>query len=77
MAILNMGAVSDIERKISEMTKTGVVPYGYPLGEVRDLIDTVMAMRARKKKYQHLAEQRGQAIANVFSTASRAIDRLE
>jgi hypothetical protein len=77
MAILNADALRTIEGKLAQWKQYGHTPHGYPLAEVTDLCDTIAAIRAQKKKFQRLAEHRAQAIADIFSTASRAIERLD
>ena len=77
MAVLNSDALREIESKVIRWKRNGHVPHGYPLAEVTDLCDTIAALKAQKNKWQRIAEHRGQAIADVFSTASRAIERLD
>ena len=78
MPILNSDALMEIERKIARWRENNSrTPHGYPLSEVADLCDTIAALKAQKKKWQRLAEIRGRAIADVFSTASRAIEHIE
>ena len=78
MPILNSDALQEIERKIARWREHPErVPHGYPLSEVADLCDTLVALKNQKKKWQRLAEHRGQAVADIFSTASRAIDRID
>ena len=77
MAVLNADALREIESKVVRWKRNGHVPHDYPLAEVTDLCDTISALKYEKKRWQRLAEHRGQAIASIFSTASRAIDRLD
>lgn len=78
MSILNSDALREIESKVARWRENnGRTPHGYPLSEVADLCDTIAALKSQKKKWQRLAEIRGKAIADVFSTASRAIDHIE
>ena len=78
MPILNSDALMEIERKIARWRENNSrTPHGYPLSEVADLCDTIAVLKAQKNKWQRIAEHRGQAIADIFSTASRAIERLD
>lgn len=40
-----------------------------------DLLETIRFQKSLKKKYQRLSEMRGKVIMEIFSTASRAVDR--
>ena len=77
MAVLNADALREIENKLLTWKRKGHAPHGYPIAEITDFCDTVALLKSEKKKWQRLAERRGQAIAEIFSTASRAIDRLD
>jgi hypothetical protein len=78
MPILNSDALMEIERKVARWREDATkVPHGYPLAEVSDLISTISALKGQKKKWQRLSEIRGKAIAEIYSTASRAIERIE
>lgn len=77
MAVLNADALREIENKLLTWKQNGKAPHGYPIAEVTDFCDTIALLKSEKKKWQRLAERRGQAIAEIFSTASRAIDRLD
>ena len=76
MASLNNDTLTAIERKILDFKREPkTVPYGYPVSLVSDLLETVRLQKNLKKKYQRLAEMRGQVIMQIFSTTSSAIDK--
>ena len=77
MSVLNSEALIQIENKIIGWKQNNYAPHGYPMSEVTDLLDTIIALKTNKKKWQRLAEHRGQAIADIFSRASRAIERMD
>ncbi len=77
MAVLNADALREIENKLLTWKRKGHAPHGYPISEVTDLCDTITALKSQKKRFQHLAEIRGKAVAEVFSIAYRAIERLD
>ncbi len=76
MASLNNDTLTAIEKKILDFKRESkTVPYGYPVSLISDLLETVRLQKNLKKKYQRLAQMRGQVIMEIFSTASRAVDR--
>lgn len=76
MASLNNDTILALETKILDFKRNPkTVPHGYPVSLVSDLLETIRLQKNLKKKYQRLAEMRGQVIMEIFSTASRAVDR--
>ena len=76
MASLNNDAISALETKILDFKRNPkTVPHGYPVSLVSDLLETLRTQKTLKKRYQRLAEMRGKCIMEIFSTASRAVDR--
>ena len=76
MASLTNDTLIALEVKILDFKRNPkTVPYGFPVSLVTDLLETVRTQKNLKKKYQRLAEMRGQVIMEIFSTASRAVDR--
>ena len=76
MAALNNDTLLALERTILDFKRTPkTIPYGYPVSLVSDLLETVRVQKSLKKKYQHLAEMRGKYLMEIFSTASKAVDR--
>ena len=76
MASLNNDTILALETKILDFKRNPkTVPYGYPVSLIGDLLETVRLQKSLKKKYQRLAQMRGQVIMEIFSTASRAVDR--
>ena len=76
MSILNNNTLLALEKSILDFKRNPkLVPYGYPVNLVSELLETVRFHKNLKKKYQRLAEMRGQHLMEIFSTASRAVDR--
>ena len=76
MAILNDPALHKLERDLAHFKECPrVQPHGYPVALVTDLLETVRYQKNLKKKYQRLADLRGKCIMEIFSTASRAVDK--
>jgi len=78
MANLDSRALDALEKKILDFKREPkTVPHGYPVALLTDLIDTIRALKALKKRYQRLAERRAQTIAEVYSLTSRSISDLD
>ena len=76
MATLNSDTLQALEKKILDFKREPkTVPHGFPVSLISDLLETVRAQKNLKKKYQRLSQMRGQVIMEIFSTASRAVDR--
>lgn len=76
MASLTNDAITALETKILDFKRNPkTVPHGYPVSLITDLLETVRLQKTLKIKYQRLAEMRGKVVMEIFSTASRAIDR--
>ena len=76
MASLTNDDLTALETKILDFKRNPkLVPHGYPVSLIGDLLETVRIQKNLKKKYQRLAQMRGQVIMEIFSTASRAVDR--
>ena len=76
MAILSNDSLIALEVKILDFKRNPkTVPHGYPVSVVSDLLETVRSQKNLKKKYQRLADLRGQCIMEVFSITSRAVDK--
>lgn len=78
MAVLNSDALKSLEGKLAnyKLGKTKA-PFGYPLAEITDLLDTIRALKTSKKRFQRVSDRRAKAIAEIFSTASRAISEVD
>lgn len=74
--MINNDKLMQLERQVAEYRTHGNAPIGYPLALIEELLESLRHQRMLKKKYQHLAEKRGQAMAVIFSTASRCIDDI-
>lgn len=78
MAILNSDALKAIETKLTNYKlNVSKTPHGYPISEVTDMLDTIRALKTAKKRFQHLADRRARALAEIFSTASRVISEVD
>lgn len=78
MAILNSDALKNLETRLLALKRDPkLVPHGYPVAEVTDLLDTIRSLKTLKKRYQRLAERRAQTIAQVYSLTSRSISELD
>ena len=76
MFFLNSDILLALEKAVLDFKRNPkLVPHGYPVSLIGDLLETLRAQKALKKKYQRLSEMRGQVIMEIFSTASRAVDR--
>ena len=76
MASLNSDTLQALERKILDFKRDPkTVPHGYPVSLITDLLETIREQKNLKKRYQRLSQMRGQVIMEIFSTASRAVDR--
>ena len=78
MAILDSNALNHIERLVLDYKRDPkLVPHGYPVTQVTDLLDTIRSLKRLKKRYQRLADRRAQVIAQVYSLTSRSISDLD
>ena len=77
MAVLNSTSLDAFEVKHNELKRQNNFPHGYPVSAVTDLLDTIRSLRMLKKRFQRLAERRGKAVAEIYSTASRSISELD
>lgn len=76
MAYLNNEAILALETKILDFKRNPkTVPHGYPVSLVSDLLETLRFQKNLKKRYQRLADLRGQCIMEVFSITSHAVDK--
>lgn len=76
MAILTDPTLRNIERDLIHYKQNPKTqPHGYPSALITDLLDTIREQKSLKKKYQRLSEMRGKYLMEIFSTASKAVDR--
>lgn len=76
MATLNSDTIIALEKAVLDFKRNPkLVPHGYPVSLISDLLETLRAQKALKKKYQRLAEKRGQCIMEIFSITSKEIDK--
>ncbi|UZP67077.1 hypothetical protein N1030_15945 [Desulfovibrio mangrovi] len=64
--ILNASQLNAIRQLNDEELRKGqFAAYGYPAHTIRDLLHTVEALKKEKKKWQRLAQDRGQTLQAV------------
>lgn len=64
--ILNASQLNAIRQLNDEELRKGqYATYGYPAHTIRDLLNTVEALKKEKKKWQRLAQERGQTLQAV------------
>ena len=74
--MINNDRLMQLERQVAEYRTQGNAPLGYPLALIEELLEALRHQKTLKKKYQHLAEKRGQTIAVIFSAASRCMEEM-
>lgn len=76
MAILNNDTLLVLESAILDFKRNPkLVPHGYPVNLVSDLLETVQYQKKLKKRYQRSAASKSQCLIEIFSTVSREIDK--
>jgi hypothetical protein len=76
MATLSNDTLIAIEVKILDFKRDPkLVPYGYPVSLVSDLLETIQYQKKLKKRYQRSASEKSQCLLNLFSIISREIDK--
>jgi len=66
LMILNASQLSALrQRNDEELRKGKYAKYGYPAHTIQDLLQTVEAIKKEKKKWQRLAQERGQSLRQV------------
>ncbi len=64
--ILNASQLNAIRQLNDEELRKGqFATFGYPAHTIRDLLNTVEALKKEKKKWQRLAQERGQTLQAV------------
>jgi acyl-CoA reductase-like NAD-dependent aldehyde dehydrogenase len=53
------------ERNDEELRKGRYAKHGYPAHTIQDLLHTIEALKKEKKKWQHLAQERGEALRRI------------
>lgn len=70
--ILNSSQLEALrQRNDEELRRNGQGTPGYPAGTIRDLLQTIEALKKEKKKWQRTAQERGQALEAVRTLVSR------
>jgi acyl-CoA reductase-like NAD-dependent aldehyde dehydrogenase len=69
--ILNASQLSALrQRNDEELRKGKYAKYGYPAHTIQDLLQTVEAIKKEKKKWQRLAQERGQTLRKIGELAT-------
>lgn len=53
------------ERNDEELRKGRYAKHGYPAHTIQDLLHTIEALKKEKKKWQHLAQERGEVLRRI------------
>ncbi|PIE69021.1 MAG: hypothetical protein CSA21_04350 [Deltaproteobacteria bacterium] len=70
--ILNASQLSALrQRNDEELRKGKYAKYGYPAHTIQDLLQTVEAIKKEKKKWQRLAQERGNTLRTIGDLANR------
>lgn len=70
--ILNASQLNAIlQRNDEELRKGQYAKHGYPAHTIRDLLQTVEAVKREKKKWQRLAQERGNALKTIAELAEK------
>ena len=70
--ILNASQLSALwQRNDEELRKGKYAKYGYPAHTIQDLLQTVEAIKKEKKKWQRLAQERGQSLRQVIDIVGK------
>lgn len=76
MASLNSDTLQALERAVLDFKRNPkLVPHGYPVSLVSDLLETVQYQKKLKKRYQRSAASKSQCLMEVFSIVSKEIDK--
>ncbi|WP_462324843.1 hypothetical protein [Desulfoplanes sp.] len=74
--ILNASQLSALkQRNDEELRKGKYAKYGYPAHTIQDLLQTVEAIKKEKKKWQRLAQERGNSLRKIGELAGTTGDR--
>ncbi len=70
--ILNASQLSALwQRNDEELRKGKYAKYGYPAHTIQDLLQTVEAIKKEKKKWQRLAQERGQSLRQIIDIVGK------
>jgi acyl-CoA reductase-like NAD-dependent aldehyde dehydrogenase len=70
--ILNASQLSALrQRNDEELRKGKYAKYGYPAHTIQDLLQTVESIKKEKKKWQRLAQERGQCLRKISELAGK------
>ncbi len=74
--ILNASQLSALrQRNDEELRKGKYAKYGYPAHTIQDLLQTVEAIKKEKKKWQRLAQDRGNSLRKIGELAGTMDER--
>lgn len=66
--ILNVSQLSALQQRNDEELRKGqYAKHGYPAHTIRDLLQTIEAVKKEKKKWQRVAQERGKTLENIRS----------
>lgn len=69
--ILNATQIKALrQRNDEELRKGRYAKHGYPAHTINDLLQTVEALKAEKKKWKKIAQDRGKALASIHELAA-------
>ncbi|ABB39809.1 hypothetical protein Dde_3015 [Oleidesulfovibrio alaskensis G20] len=72
--ILNASQLEAIRQRNDEELRSGTrTSHGYPAATIRDLLQTVDALKKEKRKWKKLAQDRGQVLAAIQDMAGRTV----
>lgn len=66
--ILNANQLKALRQRNEEELRKDQPSYGYPAHTIRDLLQTIEATKKEKKKWQRLAQERGNVIEIMKKT---------
>lgn len=58
------------QRNDEELRKGRYAKHGYPANTINDLLQTVEALKAEKKKWKKIAQERGKALSAIHDVAA-------
>lgn len=76
--ILNASQLNALRQRNDEELRRGRhASHGYPAHTIRDLLQTVEAVKKEKKKWKKLAQERGKTLETVREAVNKVLDNGE
>ncbi|MFV0423865.1 hypothetical protein [Oleidesulfovibrio sp.] len=72
--ILNASQLEAVRQRTDEELRSGAT-HGYPAATIRDLLQTVEALKKEKRKWKKLAQERGQVLAAIQDLSVRTLPK--